>query len=138
MKNKDCVFCNFSDKGVLIYENKVCFAVISKSPINKYHVMVIPRNHYESFVDLPNPTIKNIFITAKKLSSALRKACKPLAVTHISDDDIKKTGYNLVSHYKLHIIPRFKNDKVEINWNRDPDPGSATRAKYAKAIKKHL
>lgn len=45
--------------------------------------------------------------------------CNADAMTHISDDDINGIGQNLVAHYKFHIIQRFKNDKVDINWNRE-------------------
>lgn len=135
---KKCTFCNFNDKEVLVYEDKLCYAIISKKPINKHHVLVIPRNHYEDFIDLPDKTASHIFLVAKKISKAVRKTCKPDAIEHISDDDIGKIGINLVSHYKFHIIPRFKNDKVIINWNRDPDPGIKTRSKFAKDIRSKL
>lgn len=133
----NCVFCNFNDKSVAIYEDKLCYAVISLNPINKYHVLVIPRAHYENFVDLPDEIASHIFLVAKKLSLAVRKACNPLAIHHISDDDINKSDYNLVAHYKLHIIPRFKDDGVKMEWNRE-DLDINTRSKLAEEVKKQL
>lgn len=115
---KNCVFCNFKDSNVVVYENDKCFAAISLDPINKYHVMVVPKKHYENFVDLPDNLASHLFLIAKKLSLAVRKACNPIAIHHISDDDVQKKGYNLVSHYKLHIIPRFEGDKVKMEWDR--------------------
>ena len=115
---KDCVFCDFKDREVVIYKDGKCFAAVSLNPINKYHVMVIPNEHYENFIDLPDDLASHIFLVAKKLSLAVRKACNPVAIHHISDDDVKKKGYNLVSHYKFHIIPRFENDKVKMEWDR--------------------
>ena len=138
MKKQDCVFCDFEDKEVLVYEDKLCYAIISKSPINKYHVMILPRQHYTDFIDIPDKLAAHLFIITKKLSAAVRKACNPDAITHMSDDDISKSGWNLVDHYKIHIIPRFKNEKVKIDWNRDPDPGVEVRSNFAKAIKKNL
>ena len=138
MKKKDCVFCNFKDKKVVIYNDKFCYAVISKDPINKHHVLVIPKEHYENFIDIPDRLASHIFLTAKKLSLAVRKTCRPDAIHHISDDDVTKRGYNLVNHYKFHIIPRFDNDKVKIEWVRESGLGLEERAKLAKDIKKHL
>lgn len=132
---KNCPFCNFKDKKAIIYKDTACFAVISKNPINKFHVLVFPRRHYESFVNLPNKQASAIFLTAKKISLAVRKACKPDAITHISDDDISEKGYNLVRHYKLHIIPRFKNDGVKINWGKKTNPSIKVRSESAKIIK---
>jgi histidine triad (HIT) family protein len=138
MVKSECVFCNFKDKEVFIYQDKSCYAIISKSPINRYHVLVIPRKHYRDFIDIPDKLAAHIFLVTKKLSSAVRKACKPDAITHMSDDDISGSGLNLVSHYKIHIIPRFKKEKLKIEWNREPDPGVEMRSKFAKTIKKHL
>lgn len=138
MKSNTCVFCDFKDRKVLIYEDKLCYAIISTSPINKYHVMVIPKRHYQDFIEIPDKLAAHLFVVTKKLSEAVRKACKPQAITHISDDDISRGGWNLVAHYKIHIIPRFKNDKVKIEWNRDKDPGIEARSKFAETIKKKL
>jgi len=134
---KSCVFCNFKDKRVIVYEDKECFAAVSLNPINKYHVMVIPKKHYENFVDLPDNLASHLFLVAKKLSLAVRKACKPEAIHHISDDDIQKNGFNLVPHYKLHIIPRFKDDKIKMEWDRY-DLSLEARTKIAEEIKKEL
>ena len=133
----DCVFCNFQDKGVIVYEDEKCFCAVSLNPINKYHLMVIPKEHLENFVDLPDELISHLFIVAKKISLALRKTCKPLAIHHISDDEIGGKGYNLISHYKIHIIPRFENDKVIMEWNRY-DLSPQERAKIADEVKENL
>ena len=135
---KNCDFCNFKDKSVLIYADKTCYAVISRRPINRYHVLVIPVQHYKDFIEIPDKSASHIFVVAKKLSRAVREACKPDAITHLFDDDITRGGFNLVEHYKFHIFPRFKNDRVKIEWNRDPDPGIATRSKFAREVKKYL
>ena len=100
--------------------------------------MVIPLQHFEDFIDLPDDLAAHIFLVAKKISKAMRIACRPSAVSHLSDDDVSKNGYNLVAHYKFHLIPRFENDKVVIEWNRDADPGVDTRILYANQIKKEL
>jgi diadenosine tetraphosphate (Ap4A) HIT family hydrolase len=94
--------------------------------------------HYHDFIDIPDKLAAHLFIVTKKLSAAVRKACKPDAITHMSDDDISGSGWNLVEHYKFHIVPRFKNENVKIEWNRDPDPGIKIRSKYAKNVRKRF
>ena len=140
MNKKECAFCNFKDREVLVYEDKLCYAIISKNPINKYHILVVPINHYQDFVELPNKLVSHIILVAKRISKAVRRACKPDAITHTFDDDISKSGYNLVAHYKFHIIPRFKKDMHLIDWStlRMNNLSSETRSKFAKDIKKYL
>ncbi len=137
MIKPNCPFCNFLDREVLIYEDELAFVVISLRPINKHHVMVIPRKHYESFVELPDDTASHIFLLAKRISAAVRRVCQADAICHISDDDVKGTGHNLVAHYKFHIIPRFKNDKIVMDWARE-DVGLQERSRFAREINEGL
>jgi histidine triad (HIT) family protein len=139
MREEDCIFCNFKDKEVVLYDDSLCYAIISKNPINKYHVLVIPKEHYENFIELPDETASHIFLIAKKISKAVRESCDYDAISHLSDDDISKSGLNLAAHYKFHIIPRFKKDMHMID--RGPLRAEETdeaRSWYAKEIKKHL
>ena len=139
MNKSDCVFCNFKDKEVLLHEDNLCYAIISKNPINKHHVLVIPKKHFQNFVELPDELASHIFLVAKQISKAVRKACRPDAITHIFDDDTSKSDCNLVAHYKFHIIPRFKKDMHMIDWSSlRIDESSEARSKYTKDIKKHL
>lgn len=135
--NSDCPFCNFSDSEVVIHEDEFAFVIISLSPINHYHAMVIPRKHYESFVELPDDLASHIFLLSKRISAAVRRVCNADAICHISDDDVSGIGHNLVAHYKFHIIPRFKNDKVVIDWKRE-EVENELRAKFAREINKDL
>jgi len=138
MKKEDCIFCDFKDIGE-IYEDESCYAVISKNPVNKHHVLVIPKEHYQDFVGLPENVASHIFIVSQKISKAVRKACNPDAVTHISEDDISGSGYNLIPHYKFHIIPRFKKDMSLVDWSSlRTDEDIRARSQYAEDIKKYL
>ncbi len=134
-RKEACAFCDFKDRGVLVHEDYLAYAIIARHPINAYHTLVIPRDHFVDFTDLPDDLAAHIFLTAKNISNAIRNIFNPDAITHISDDDIHRKGYNLIEHYKFHIIPRFDNDKVRIDWGNPEDPGLETRIGYARKIK---
>jgi len=63
---------------------------------------------------------------------------RPDALTLLSDDDVTGTGFNQVGHWKLHLVPRYKDNLVAIEWNRAPDPGRGVRAGYAEEIRRRL
>jgi diadenosine tetraphosphate (Ap4A) HIT family hydrolase len=63
---------------------------------------------------------------------------RPDALTLLSDDDLTGTEFNQVAHWKLHLIPRYKDDRVVIDWNRAPDPGPKVRASCAEEIRRVL
>ena len=134
-RKAECAFCDFKDLGVVVYEDCLIYAIVTLRPINPYHTLVISRDHFVDFTDLPDDLAAHIFVTAKNISQAIRNICNPGAITHISDDDIHRKGYNLMEHYKFHIIPRFDNDKVRIDWGNPGDPGLKTRVGYARKIR---
>ncbi len=135
---KDCPFCNFEDAEVLVYQDELSYAIVPLHPINPYHTLVIPKDHFVDFTDLPEDVATRIFLTAKNISAAVRKVCNPDAITHLSDDDIYRKGYNLMEHYKFHIIPRFDNDNVRIDWGHAANPWLHARGEYARKIKELL
>ncbi|MFQ6029485.1 MAG: HIT family protein [Dehalococcoidia bacterium] len=132
---QSCTFCSYRERTVLVHQDNLCYAVVSTNPINRYHLLVIPNEHFVNFVELPDEVAARVFLVAKGLSAAVRRVCRPDAVTHISDDDLTGKGFNLIPHYKLHIIPRFLSDDVKIDWGREADPGMQVRAGYATEIK---
>lgn len=133
-----CPFCNPDPESVVVYRAELVYAMVSRRPINKFHLMVIPNEHVEQFTELPDAVVARLFIVAKRLSQAVREVAKPDMITHLSDDDLAGVGLNLVAHYKLHIIPRYRDDQVRIDWNRQPDPGENERAGYAKSLREAI
>lgn len=124
------------DDEVLVYADECCYALIDLHPINHHHLVLVPREHFRHFVDLPDALVAHLFVIAKRLSRALRESVEVEAVHHISDDDL--TGdYNLVQHYKLHLIPRYPDDGISMTWSRD-DATHAQRIAYAADIRGRL
>ena len=111
--------------------------VVDLNPINRYHALVIPRQHFEYLVDVPDELLAHLFLTTKRVSLAIRRACHPIAIHHLTDDDLSDGKYNLVAHFKIHIIPRFPDDGVAITWTRSHMSPSA-RSSIASAIQLHL
>ena len=128
----------FSRQQSCDMRGKVAFAIVSKNPVNTHHALVIPKRHYEAFADLPDAVASHVFLMAKQVSRAIQLACRPDAISHLSDDEISWKGFNQVAHYKFHVIPRFKTDQVEVNWHRRKDPGLRERSRYAAQIRHAL
>ena len=131
-------FCNFNQPGVTIFADRHVQAFISLSPINRYHVLVVPRAHYERLADLPSETLTSVMRVVQRVSVAVRAVARPDAVSHLSDDDLTGSGFNLVAHWKIHVIPRYRNDAVVIDWHREPDPGPEARARYGRELRQAL
>lgn len=132
---KDCIFCNFPDKEELrIYKDDFFIAFLSKAPLNKYHVIIIPKEHYTDTSEVPDEVLAKMYILAKKIAKAVKKAAKADGITTIHDDGITKT----TEHFTLHILPRYKKDKICGHYVREEDPGLEVRLQYTKEIKQFL
>ena len=88
MTSSKCPFCNFNQPGVTIFADRHVQAFISLSPINRYHVLVVPRAHYERLADLPSETLTSVMRVVQRVSVAVRAVARPDAVSHLSDDDL--------------------------------------------------
>ena len=133
-----CPFCGFNQPEVTVVEEADVQAFISLSPINRYHVLVVPRVHYEHLAEIPHQTLSSVMRIAQRVSAAVKTVARPDAISLVSDDDLTGSGFNLVSHWKLHVIPRYRDDAVVIDWRREPDPGRDVRAGYGRELRQAL
>ena len=114
---RDCIFCKIiADEipSARVYEDETKIAFMDIGPVQPGHVLLIPREHYERFTDLPDDL-------AADLARALPRLAR--AVVRAADAD----GFNLfqtngacsgqvVPHVHIHIIPRHNDDGYSFHW----------------------
>lgn len=134
-----CPFCGLDDPAITVYADRLVQAVVSKQPINRYHVIIVPRSHAERLPDLPPDVAAAAIHLAQRIGRAIVRAGAPDGITYITEDDVTGQGYNLAAHWKLHVIARYRDDGVRLEWGRHDDPDSdATRSEIAAGIRRHL
>jgi histidine triad (HIT) family protein len=92
-------------------------------PVNNGHVLVVPREHYESLLDVPEEIGMHLFKVTMRLANAVRK------VTGTDDLNIVVNSGAAAGqdepHYHVHIIPRRHGDGFDIplpfNGSQMPD-----------------
>jgi histidine triad (HIT) family protein len=136
--NSPCPFCTLDDPDVTVWSDALVQAVVSRAPINEYHVIVVPRAHVERLPDLAPEVAAAAVAAAQRVARAIGAAARPDGITYITEDDLTGQGYNLVAHWKLHVIARFRGDAVRLDWARGEDPGPAARALIAAAVRAHV
>lgn len=97
----DCIFCKIV-KGELsshkIYEDDFVFAFLDKHPINKGHILVVPKKHEPDFFNLDDKDYESLMAIVKKLSKLVNDKIKPRKVGLIV------AGWD-IPHAHIHIIP---------------------------------
>ena len=111
----DCIFCKIVKKEIpadIVYEDNDFIAFMDIAPVNKGHVLLVPKKHYETFLDMPNDLISKGSVILKKVSEAVIKGtnAEGLNVT----TNIYEAAGQLVKHTHFHIIPRWKNDGLKM------------------------
>lgn len=103
-----CVFCGEIEKDRVLFETRKWIAMYDKYLVSKGHVLLIPKEHYETFFDLPEQLTNSIQYWIKHIKNIL-------------DDKYHPSGYNIgvncgksagqtVMHCHIHIIPRYNGD----------------------------
>jgi diadenosine tetraphosphate (Ap4A) HIT family hydrolase len=133
-----CPFCTYTETDTVIYDDGVCFAVVSTNPINRHHVIVAPREHYTELATTPDDIAGALLRVAMLLSRAVRRVAQPDAITHVSEDDFTG-GFNMEPHTKIHVIPRFRADMHVIDWSPLRRPATTDeRQQLAEEIRREV
>ena len=106
-----CIFCDII-KGAaevsVCYEDSTALAFMDIQPVNPGHVLVVPRHHYESFVDLPHDVGMHLFGVALELCPVIRKV-SGLDEMNLLVSSGAAAGQD-VYHFHIHLIPRAPGD----------------------------
>lgn len=118
-----CIFCEIIHKKAdahIIYENEFVCCFLDKFPINKGHVLVVPKKHYQDFNEVDKKSLSEVIHTAQQVAISLDTLLNTDGITIMQNNGIFKD----VDHYHMHIIPRFKDDgfswiepKITVNEN---------------------
>ncbi len=114
----DCKFCAFvkGEKSVnAVFEDETTFAFMDYKPIFYGHCLVVPKEHFETIMDVPDELVSKLFKNAKILSAAVKKSMSSEGILIIINNTISQS----VPHLHIHIIPRKKGDGLKgFMWPR--------------------
>ena len=114
--NSNCIFCKIV-KGEVpsfkVYEDKEVLAFLDVSPVNPGHVLVIPKEHFETLLDIPNEKFTNLMPAMKKIAKAIMESMNSKGF-NLGMNNYELAG-QIVPHAHFHIIPRFKDDGLK-HW----------------------
>lgn len=109
-----CVFCQTINKQIpawIVCENKKVICFLPKEPEVYGHTLVAPKQHYADLYDIPEDILCELIKVVKKLTLAYKEKINATGMNlmHASGVD----GQQSVFHFHIHLLPRFKNDKVD-------------------------
>jgi histidine triad (HIT) family protein len=96
-----------------VFEDDSAIAILDITPVNKGHVIVIPKKRYSNIYDLPESLFAHLMTIVHKLAPAIKKATGAEGLNIIMNNE--KAGGHITNHAHIHVVPRFANDGYE-SW----------------------
>lgn len=119
----NCIFCKIANGEIpaaTLYEDEDFRVILDLGPASKGHALILPKEHAANIYELSDELAGKAMILAKKMASAIAKAldCDGLNIVQNNGECAGQT----VFHFHMHLIPRYKEDRVGISWT----PGNLT------------
>lgn len=105
----DCIFCKIAAgelKAEIVHETPEAIAFLDKYPAARGHVVVIPRAHAETLVDLDEGAVGGLFRAVKDVMRKVQVSLRPRGMN---------VGWNhgadagqVVHHLHVHVLPRSR------------------------------
>lgn len=119
---ENCIFCKIV-KGEApswkVYENEHTYAFLDINPVNEYHTLIIPKNHYENIFDTPEEELKEVIATVKKVGMLYQEKLDMRNMQIINSNGAE--AQQDVFHIHYHILPRYFGDGQNIKWKTYPE-----------------
>lgn len=117
MKKEDCIFCKIAAGEIpsgTLYEDEQFRVILDLGPATRGHALILPKEHAANLYELPEETAAEAMKLAKKMALLLQSKlhCDGLNLVQNNGEVAGQT----VSHFHLHLIPRYKGDGQNINW----------------------
>lgn len=138
-KRDDCIFCKIAAgeiPSLKVYEDDRVLGFMDIMPLSKGHLLVIPKEHFESIGEIDPELYGHIALTICRLSRAVQESFAPdgLNVQQLNGE----AANQVVPHVHMHLVPRWRGDGITISdW--EPVPGEMEEiAANAEEIKSRL
>ncbi|MBW3019722.1 HIT family protein [Candidatus Woesearchaeota archaeon] len=118
---EDCIFCKIIKNEIPcdhIYDDENFLAFLDIRPVNKGHVLIVPREHHTNLLDMPPELLEKYLPVIQKIAKATVKAVKADGC-NVSINNGAASG-QVIFHTHFHIIPRFENDGLKV-WPRNEE-----------------
>lgn len=134
----DCVFCSIvagETPADIVLDEPDLLAFLDQRPVFKGHVLLVPRAHHATLLDLPAVLRDPFLAAAQRLAAGVVEAYGATGSFVAINNVVSQS----VPHLHLHVVPRTKGDGLRgFFWPRhkyaDPDERSDYAARLRTAL----
>jgi histidine triad (HIT) family protein len=116
-----CVFCKIIAgqlPAVKVFEDERSLAFMDVNPRSDGHCLIIPKIHAPTLFDIGEEDLVAVTNTARKVAMAIKTSLVPdgMLVYQLNG----RVAMQLVDHFHVHLVPRWKNDGVDLSHGFQP------------------
>ena len=130
----DCTFCAIVAGDLhahLVMAEEKAVAFLDRRPLFAGHVLVVPRTHHETLLDIPHALTTPLFDTVRRVAAAVTSAMGAQG-TFVAMNNVVSQS---VPHLHVHVVPRTKGDGLRgFFWPRQRYPSEDEMASVAARI----
>ncbi len=125
MKRDDnCIFCRIANGEIpsrTVYEDEEFRVILDLGPATRGHALVLPKEHYADLFEIPEELAAKAMVVGKKTAAKMKAALCADGFNLVQNNGA--CAGQTVSHFHLHLIPRYESDGQKIGWNpSEPSP----------------
>lgn len=138
MQDPNCLFCKIVSGEIpskKVYEDEYFMAFLDINPANAGHALIIPKQHYQTIISIPEDDLFGLSKVIKRLASAVRETMNAEGLNILQFNGT--VAGQTIPHLHFHLIPRYKDDGFNFGWPHKQLPDEemeATRKKLAEKM----
>lgn len=112
----DCIFCKIAAGDVpasVVYRDDDVIAFMAVPQASRGHVLVIPRDHYETCFDLDDRLVGPLFETTVRIARAVKHTLAPDGL-NLRQNNGRAAGQE-VFHFHVHVVPRTQGVRLDFH-----------------------
>ena len=133
-----CLFCSIvagDAPAEVVLDDPGVVGFLDVRPVFKGHVLLVPRQHVDTLLDLPDAQVKPLFATTRRVASGVTRAFDAQG-TFVAMNNVVSQS---VPHLHVHVVPRTKGDGLRgFFWPRTTYDDAADAAAHADRLRAAL
>jgi histidine triad (HIT) family protein len=128
----DCIFCKIVAGELpaqIVDEDERTVSFMDINPATRGHALVVPRRHSRNLLEIDAQDLEATADAAQRLARRLNERLGPDGINLLNS--CGSAAWQTVFHFHIHVIPRYRDDPLQLPWKPgpgDPDEIAATAA----------
>ena len=136
--SSSCAFCQIVAGQVpaqIVFEDERSLAFLDQRPLFPGHSLLVPREHHETLLDLPDDLITPLFTNARLLARAMEAGLGAEGSFVALNNRVSQS----VPHLHVHVVPRRRKDGLRgFFWPRQKYTDDAHAEETARVLRDTL